>query len=104
MIQCAASGTSASCTSVAASRMTVAIMDPNENSPPIASTRILSFPRARNALLSTASCVERGVVLTLFLVEALRIARELVREAVKVDALATQDQAFHIGAAEAELP
>ena len=48
--------------------------------------------------------IERRVVLTLLLVEAFRIALELIPEAVEVDALTTLDQAFHIGAAEAKLP
>jgi hypothetical protein len=39
----------------AATRMTLAIIGPNDFSPPTASTGIVSLPLARNALLSIAS-------------------------------------------------
>jgi hypothetical protein len=55
IIQWPESGTIASCTSVAAKRITVAIIVPNAASPPIASTGIVSLPLARYALLSMAS-------------------------------------------------
>jgi hypothetical protein len=44
-----------SCTSVAAARMTTAMVDPNDFSPLTASTGIVSLPWATKALLSMAS-------------------------------------------------
>ncbi len=55
MIQCPELGTIASWTFVAAARMTTAVVGPNEFSPPTASTGMVSFPLATNALLSMAS-------------------------------------------------
>jgi hypothetical protein len=47
IIQCPESGTIASSTSLAAMRITVAIIEPNAASPPIASMGIVSLPLAR---------------------------------------------------------
>jgi len=59
MIQCPESGTMASWTSLAAKRVTVAIIVPNDFSPPTASTGMVSFESAkfRGEILSdTAHC------------------------------------------------
>jgi hypothetical protein len=48
--------------------------------------------------------IERRIVLALCLVEALGMERELVPEPVEINTLTARDQAFHIRAAEAEVP
>src|SRR5882757_6855859 len=53
--QCPEWGITACCTFVAAKRMTVAIIGPNDFSPPTANTGMISMPLVRNALLSMAS-------------------------------------------------
>ena len=55
MIQCPEAGTMPCVTLSSAARITVAIVAPNDFSPPIASTGIFSRSCARNARLSIAS-------------------------------------------------
>ena len=55
IIQCPESGTTPSSTLLAAKRITVAMVAPNDRSPPSARTGRSSLPAARNALLSAAS-------------------------------------------------
>ena len=55
MIQCPESGTTPSSTSLAAKRITAAIVVPNDFSPPSARTGTSSLPAATKALLSMAS-------------------------------------------------
>ena len=122
MIQWPESGITPSVTSLAANRITVAIIGPNDFSPPIASTGMPSLPlAARKAWLSSASwskaanCakpavhrarqrVQLGVMLTRGLGEAAGRRGKLVPEAVEVDALAARDEALHVGPAEPEVP
>ena len=60
MIQWPESGTTPSSTSVAAKRITAAMVRPKDFSPPSASTGMSSLPAARKALLSIGVLVEGG--------------------------------------------
>ena len=121
MIQCPESGTTPSSTSLAAKRITAAIVLPNDFSPPSARTGTIELARRdegpvfggvlvegrelRKARMHRARAgIELRVVPSGRLTEPLWGGGELVPEPVKVDALATGDQALHVRAAEAEVP
>ena len=76
MIQCPESGTTPSSTSLAAKRITAAIVVPNDFSPPSARTGTSSLPVATNALLSTASWSKAAAKAEAYFEHALAVARK----------------------------
>ena len=110
-----------SVTSSAPARITVAIIGPNDFSPPTARTGIFSRPRGQERAVvdrvlvegrelreagmhRAGQRVELRVVPPRRFAEAIGRGRELVPEAVEVDALAAGDEPLHVGPAEAEVP
>ena len=114
--------TTPSVTSVAAERMTAAIVGPNDFSPPIARTGIVELmagrdpglgcrsrpgrrPRtARSRRASRPAARRASHNVRASFAERARIGGELVPEAIEIDALAPGDQPLHVRPAEAEMP